>query len=234
MAIPSGHGSHKIRESHMAQAKIQLYSLATPNGKKVSIALEEMGLPYDAIRIDISAGDQFTDAFIAINPNSKIPAIVDPEGPDGRPLAIMESGAILVYLAEKSGKLLPSDPRLRCETLQWLFFQVGGVGPMFGQFGHFHLYAKDKTSDDYARERYTTETRRLLKVLDERLKDREFLMDDYSIVDIATLPWVICLRDFYKAADILEIDSFEHLQRWWKRVADRPAYQRGSKVCSLS
>jgi len=217
----------------MAQAKIQLYSLATPNGKKVSIALEEMGLPYDAIRIDISAGDQFTDAFIAINPNSKIPAIVDPEGPDGRPLAIMESGAILVYLAEKSGKLLPSDPRLRCETLQWLFFQVGGVGPMFGQFGHFFKWAKDKCDHPYPVQRYAAETRRLLGVLEERLSSRRYLVDDrYTIADIATFPWVDGLGTTYGGAEYLGLADFRNVAEWLDRCRTRPAAIKGATVCA--
>ena len=169
--------------------KIQLYSLATPNGQKVSIALEEMELPYTAHLIDILKGEQFHDNFTAINLNAKIPAIVDPSGPGGGPISIMESGAILIYLAEKSGKLLSPDPRLKCETLQWLFFQAAGVGPMFGQFGHFYKFAKDNCDHPYPVTRYTKETKRLLAVLDKRVSDRSYVAGhEYSIADIATFP----------------------------------------------
>src|SRR5688500_12026521 len=181
---------------------LQLYTLPTPNGQKASIALEELALSYEVHRIDISKGDQFQPEFVKINPNSKIPALVDPEGPDGKPLAIMESGAILIYLAEKTGKLLSRDPRQRSETLQWLFFQVGSVGPMFGQFGHFYKYAKDKCDHPYPAERYTNETRRLLGVLEARLKEKgEWLTQEFSIADIATCPWVNGIIDFYNAWD---------------------------------
>lgn len=215
--------------------KIQLYSLATPNGQKVSIALEEMDLPYEAHRIDIMKNEQFTDQFIAINPNSKIPAIVDPEGPDGHPLSIMESGAILIYLAEKSGMFLSSDPRLKSETLQWLFFQVGGIGPMFGQFGHFYKYGKDKCDHPYPVERYTNETKRLLGVLDDRLKERSYLVgDEYSIADMATFPWVGALDWAYKAKDTLELNNFTHVMNWYKRCSERPKAVIGSQVCPIS
>ncbi|CAI7842570.1 unnamed protein product [Closterium sp. NIES-53] len=182
--------------SDESSSRVQLYSLATPNGQKVSIALEEMEIPYDAHTINIMKDEQFTPEFIAINPNSKIPAIVDPMGaPDGTPLKIFESGAILLYLAEKSGKFLPQDAVQRWETLSWLFFQMGGVGPMFGQFGHFFKYARDKCDHPYPTERYTNEARRLLGVLEKRLEGREFLIDaGYTIADMATFPWVICLK----------------------------------------
>lgn len=214
-------------------SKIQLYSLATPNGQKASVALAEMNLAYDAHKIDITKGDQFKDDFIEINPNSKIPAIVDPDGPGGQH-AVFESGAILIYLAEKSGKFLSSDPKLRSETLQWLFFQVGGVGPMFGQFGHFYKYAKDKCDHPYPLKRYTEETKRLLSVLDKRLNDRSFLVgDEYSIADMATFPWVLCLDKFYEAKDHLELGSFKNISPWLNRIKEREKTQKGMHVCSF-
>ena len=214
--------------------KIQLYSLATPNGQKAAVALEEMDIEYDAHKIDILKGDQFTPEFIKINPNSKIPAIVDPIGDNGKPLSIMESGAILIYLAEKSGKFLSTDPIKRNQTLQWLFFQVGSVGPMFGQFGHFYKYAKDNCEHPYPVERYTKEAKRLLKVLDDRLQGSEFLAgSEMSIADFATFPWVVCLDKFYNAMDVLEIKKFEHVNRWVHLFLDRPKVQVGMKVCAL-
>lgn len=212
--------------------KIQLYSLGTPNGHKVSVALEEMGLPYEAHLINIMNGDQFTDAFKHINPNSKIPAIVDPDGPGGEH-AVFESGAILLYLAEKTGKFLSTDPKLRSETLQWLFFQMGGVGPMFGQFGHFYKYAKDKCDHPYPVERYATETKRLLSVVDKRLEGRDFIVQDYSIADMAIFPWVICLDKFYLASEFLQLENYKNIQSWLKRILAREATQRGLKVLGL-
>jgi GST-like protein len=211
--------------------RLQLYSLATPNGKKVGIALEELGFPYDAHRISIGDGDQFDPEFVAINPNSKIPALVDPNGPGGEPIAIFESGAILLYLAEKAGKLIPEDPRGRIEAIEWLFFQMAGVGPMFGQFGHFFAFAKGKT-DTYGEERYKTEVIRLLGVLEARLIGREYLAGEYSVADIATVPWIEGLA-FYKAHDAVGYDNFPNVQAWVKRVSERPAYQAGSKVCAF-
>lgn len=212
---------------------IDLYSLATPNGQKVSIALEEMELPYTAHFIDIMKGDQFKPEFVAVNPNSKIPAIVDQDGPGGKPFSVFESGAILVYLARKSGRFLSKDARLESETLQWLFFQVGGVGPMFGQFGHFYKYAGAKCDHPYPVERYKTETKRLLKVLDTRLESREYLVGDaYSIADIATMPWVNGVSAFYKADEALELASFKNVQAWKDRILARPATARGMKVCA--
>lgn len=211
--------------------RIQLYSMPTPNGRKASIVLEELGLAYEPHRIDIGNGDQFDPDYLKINPNGKIPAIIDPDGPDREPLAIMESGAILVYLAEKTGRLLSSDPRLKSETLQWLFFQVGHVGPMFGQFGHFFKFAREKTSDDYALNRYSGEAKRLLGVLDARLKGREVLVgDQYSIADIATFPWVLGL-DFYEGKEQLDYQAFSHVESWVQRCLARPATQRGLNVC---
>jgi GST-like protein len=214
--------------------KLQLYSLATPNGQKIGIALEEMQLEYEAHTVNISKGEQFTEDFIKINPNSKIPALVDPSGPGGQPLSIMESGAILIYLAEKSSQFLSKDARLRSETLQWLFFQVGGVGPMFGQFGHFYKFAVDKCDHPYPLERYKTEAQRLLGVLDKHLNGRNFLVgEDYSIADMATMPWINCLSQFYKAQDILGLENYRHVNLWKERLLARPLTSKGMSVCSL-
>lgn len=211
--------------------RIQLYSLATPNGQKAGIALEELGLPYEAHKIDIMSGDQFHEDYLAINPNSKIPAMIDPNGPGGEPLAIMESGALLIYLAEKAGKLLPKDPAARSEVLQWLFFQVGSVGPMFGQFGHFFKFAKGKT-DTYGEERYGKETERLLGVMDRQLEGKEWIAGEYSIADIALVPWINAL-DFYEGKDFVNYDNFKNVQAWVARFNERPAVQRGVKVCGF-
>ena len=214
--------------------KIQLYSLATPNGQKASVALEEMEIPYEAHKIDIMAGDQFTPEFIKINPNSKIPAIVDPQGDQGKPLAIMESGAILIYLAEKSGKFLPSDPVAKNKVLQWLFFQVGSIGPMFGQFGHFYRYAGEKCDHPYPVERYTKEAQRLLQVLDNQLLKNEYLTgSEITIADFATAPWVVCLDRFYKAQDHLGLEKFKHVHRWVQSFLARPKVEIGMNVCSF-
>lgn len=212
--------------------EIQLYSLATPNGQKVSICLEEMGLAYDAHLINIMEGDQNDEDYLKLSPNGKIPTILDPNGPEGGPIILCESIIILIYLADKAAMLLPQDYRSRMDHLQWLSFQAAHIGPMFGQFGHFHMFAKDKTTDDYAVKRYTEETKRLLKVLDDRLKDSEYIMDDYSIVDIAMVPWVDCLDSFYQAGEILELDTFKHVLAWRKRVTERPAYVKGKDVCA--
>jgi GST-like protein len=213
---------------------IELYSLGTPNGQKISIALEEMGLPYNAHKINIMEGDQFKPEFIKINPNSKIPAIVDPEGPDGKPLSVMESGAILVYLGQKSKKFYPEDPRLQSEVLQWLFFQMGGIGPMFGQFGHFFKYAKDKCEHPYPLERYTNEAKRLLKVLDTRLEGREFLVgEQYTIADMAIMPWVRCLDVFYNGKEQLGLDQFKNVNAWVDRLMKRPKTAKGMEVLKV-
>ncbi len=210
--------------------RIQLYSLGTPNGQKAAIALEEMALPYEAHRVNIMAGEQFTDEYIAINPNSKIPAIIDPDGPNGEPFTVFESGAILMYLAEKAGKFLPTDPAARSECLQWLFFQMGGVGPMFGQFGHFYRYANKKIP--YGIDRYQKEVRRLLGVLERRLAEQTFLVgDDYTIADMAAFPWVGCLDWAYKARKVLQLDAdFPQVMAWYDRCRQRPAAKRGLKV----
>lgn len=210
---------------------LQLYSMATPNGQKIGICLEELGLSYDAHLVHIGKDDQHDPEYLKLNPNGKIPTLLDPVGPEGEPIVLMESIVILQYLADKTGRLFPQTYRARMEALQWLTFQAAHIGPMFGQFGHFFLYAKEKTTDTYAKERYTNEARRLLGVLDERLKDREYLCDDYSIVDIATAPWVDCLDVFYKGSDVLGMPSFEHVQAWRQRVTTRPGYIRGKEVC---
>jgi GST-like protein len=211
--------------------RIQLYSLPTPNGIKVSVALEELGLPYEAHRVSFDANDQMTPEFLSLNPNNKIPAIIDPDGPDGRPLSLFESGAILVYLAEKTGRLLPGDPRRRYECLQWLMFQMGGVGPMFGQFGHFHKFAADKVTDPYPRERYLNETKRLLGVLEQRLDGRAYIMDDdYTIADIAIVPWLRTLGGFHEAGALSGLDTLPNVQRWMKSCLERPAFQRGIAI----
>jgi GST-like protein len=206
---------------------IQLYSFPTPNGVKVSIALEELGLPYDAHTVSILKGDQFDPGFLAISPNNKIPAILDPDGPGGRPIALFESGAILIYLAEKAGRLLPADPPGRYEAFSWLMFQMGGIGPMFGQLGFFHVFAGREIDDPRPKERYRAEVERLLKVLDRRLAGREWVADEYSIADIAICPWLRTLRDFYKAADITGWDGLAHVPAYLERFLARPAVQRG-------
>jgi GST-like protein len=205
---------------------IDLYTWSTPNGRKVSIMLEEAGLPYQAHAINIGKGDQFTPEFVAICPNSKIPAIVDSEGPDGQPLALFESGAILVYLAEKTGRFLPASKRGRYTALQWLMFQMGGVGPMFGQVHHFLRSAKEKVP--YAVERYTKEQKRLYKVLDDHLAQHEYLADEYSIADIATYPWVAR----YDWHPINLGADYPNVKRWFDAIGARPAVQRGMKVPS--
>jgi GST-like protein len=202
---------------------IDLYTWSTPNGRKVSIMLEELGLPYNVHPINIGKDDQFTKEFIAINPNSKIPAIVDPEGPDGKPISLMESGAILIYLADKTGKLMPANKRDAYVALQWLMFQMGGVGPMFGQVHHFLRAAKEPVP--YAIERYTKETRRLYGVLNERLKDHEYLAGEYSIADIATYPWV-ARYEWHKA----RLEDFPDVKRWYAAMSERPAVQKGMAV----
>ena len=202
---------------------IDFYTWGTPNGRKVSIMLEEVALPYAVHKIDIGKGDQFKPEFVAINPNSKIPAIVDSEGPDGRPMTVFESGAILIYLAEKTGKLLPSAPRLRFEVLQWLMFQMAGVGPMFGQNHHFRRFAPEKIP--YGIERYGKETERLYGVMDRRLGTVAYLAGDYSIADVATYPWVS--RHDYQEIDL---GRFPNVKRWFETISARPAVEKGMKV----
>ncbi|HYQ02973.1 MAG TPA: glutathione S-transferase N-terminal domain-containing protein [Polyangiaceae bacterium] len=215
------------------RSKLQLFSLNTPNGIKVALALEELQIPYEAHTVNILKGEQFTEAYKSVSPNSKIPAIVDLDGPGGKPLALMESGAILIYLAEKAGRLLPTDPAQHFKCLQWLFFQVGHIGPMFGQFGHFFKYAREKCDHPYPLERYTNEAKRLLGVLNHELSDKEYLIGEYTIADIATAPWVNGLAANYGAGDVLPLSEFPHVKSWLERIISRPAYQVGKNVTKL-
>ena len=202
---------------------IDLYTWTTPNGRKVSIMLEELALPYRVHPVNIGQGEQFRPEYLKINPNGKIPSIVDAEGPDGRPIAMMESGAILIYLAGKTGKLFPQSDRAKYEALQWLMFQMGGVGPMFGQTHHFLRAAKEQVP--YAIDRYLKETRRLYEVLNERLKDHDYLADGYSIADIATYPWV-ARYEWHK----IDLNDFPAVKRWFDSISARPAVQKGMNV----
>ena len=211
--------------------KLQLYSLPTPNGVKVSIALEETGLPYEVHRVSFDTNDQTSPEFLSLNPNNKIPAILDPDGPGGQPLALWESGAILVYLADKTGQLMPPDPARRYETLQWLMFQMGGIGPMFGQVGFFHKFAGKDFEDKRPRDRYIAEAKRLLAVLDGRLAGRAWVMgDEYTVADIAILPWVRNLVGFYGAGDLVGFDAFANVKRVLDAFVARPAVQRGLDI----
>ena len=211
--------------------RLQLYSLATPNGVKVSILLEELGLPYEAHLVDISKDETWTPEFLSLNPNGKIPAIIDPDGPGDKPLALFESGAILVYLAEKTGRFLPTDPAARYETLQWVFFQMAAIGPMFGQVGFFHKYAGREFEDKRPRDRYVAESRRLLGVLEGRLEGRTWIMgDDYTIADIAILGWVRNLVEHYGAGELVGYADFPRVAAWLARGLARPAVQRGLSV----
>jgi GST-like protein len=211
--------------------RLQLYSLPTPNGVKVSIMLEEIGLPYEAHRVSFETQDQMSAAFLALNPNNKIPAIVDPNGPGGRPLALFESGAILLYLAEKSGQLLPVESAARYETIQWLMFQMGGIGPMFGQLGFFTKFAGKDFEDKRPRDRYVAESARLLGVLDRRLEGRDWVMGDaYTIADIAIFPWVRNLVVGYGAGELVGIDNFANVNRALAAFVARAAVQRGLTI----
>jgi len=211
--------------------RLQLYSLPTPNGVKVSIALEELGLPYEVHRVGFDTNDQLSPEFLSLNPNNKIPAILDPDGPGGEPLALFESGAILLYLAEKTGQLLPDDPAGRHHAVQWLMFQMGGIGPMFGQVGFFHKFAGKDYDDKRPRDRYVNESKRLLSVLERQLDGRAWLLgDDYSIADIATFPWVNNLVTFYGAAELVGFSEFPQVQRVLQAFLARPAVQRGLAV----
>jgi GST-like protein len=210
--------------------RLQLYSVPTPNGVKVSIMLEEIGLPYEPHFIGIFDNETWTPEYLSLNPNGKIPAILDPDGPGGRPLALFESGAILIYLAEKTGMLLPSDPAARYQTIQWLMFQMGAIGPMFGQLGFFNKFAGKDYEDKRPRDRYVAESKRLLGVLEKRLEGRDWLMDAYSIADIATLSWVRNLITFYEAREIVDYDSLANVPAWLDRGLARPAVQRGLEI----
>ncbi|VFR23612.1 Glutathione S-transferase [plant metagenome] len=211
--------------------RIQLYSLPTPNGVKVSILLEEIGLPYEPHRVGFENNDQLTPAFLSLNPNNKIPAIIDPQGPGGKPLPLFESGAILVYLADKSGKFLPRDPALRYQTLQWVMFQMGGVGPMFGQLGFFHKFAGKDYEDKRPRDRYVAESKRLLGVLDKHLAGKDWIMgEEYTIADIAIWPWVRNLVGFYEAGELVGFQDFPNVKRVLDAFVARPAVARGLEI----
>ncbi|MGB8665201.1 MAG: glutathione S-transferase N-terminal domain-containing protein [Serratia inhibens] len=211
--------------------RLQLYSLPTPNGVKVSIMLEEIGLPYEAHLIDIGKNETWTPEFLSLNPNGKIPSIIDPDGPGGKPLPLFESGAILLYLAEKSGQFLSQDPAQRYETIQWVFFQMAAVGPMFGQLGFFHRFAGREYEDKRPLERYKNESKRLLGVLESRLEGRDWIMgEDYTIADISLLGWVRNLIGFYEARELVEFDSFPRVGQWLERGLARPAVQRGLNI----
>lgn len=207
--------------------QVQLFSLNTPNGVKVSIMLEEVGLPYEAHLVDIMKDENKTPEFLSLNPNGKIPAIIDPDGPGGKPIGLFESGAILIYLADKTGQLIPADPARRWETLAWVMWQMGGVGPMFGQVGFFNKFAGKDFEDKRPRDRYVAEAKRLLGVLEARLAGRDWIMDDYSIADVATLGWVRNLIGFYEARELVAFDSFPAVGAWLERGLARPAVQRG-------
>lgn len=202
---------------------IDLYTWKTPNGRKASIMLEEIQLPYTVHPVNINNNEQFTPEFLKISPNNKIPAIVDQDGPDKKPLSIFESGAILIYLAEKAGKLLPTSGKNRAATLEWLFWQIGGVGPMFGQLNHFMNAAPESIS--YAIERYSSEVKRLLKVMNTRLNDAEYLAEEYSIADIAIFPWITLLKRYS-----LSLDDYQNIKRWHDAIAARPAVQKGMLI----
>jgi GST-like protein len=211
-------------------ARLQLYSLPTPNGVKVSIALEEMGVPYEAHVIAFDMNEQKTPEFLSLNPNGKIPAIIDP-GPGGAPLGLFGSGAILLYLAEKTGSLLPSDAACRYETIQWLFFQMGFIGPMFGQVGYFHKFEGREIPDKRPLERYRDESKRLLGVMEARLHGRQWIMgDDYTIADISMLGWVRNLIGFYGARELVDFDRLKQVPTWLERGLARPAVQRGLEI----
>jgi len=211
--------------------RLQLYSFPTPNGVKVSIALEETGLPYEAHTVAIGKDETWTPEFLALNPNGKIPAIIDPDGPGGKPMALFESGAILVYLAEKTGQLIPADPAARYETIQWVFFQMGHIGPMFGQLGFFHKFAGREIEDKRPLERYVAESKRLLGVIETRLDGRTWIMGDaYTIADISMMGWVRSLVNFYEAGDLVDYDRLSRVPKWLDRCLARPAVERGLQI----
>jgi GST-like protein len=211
--------------------RLQLYSLPTPNGVKAAIMLEETGLPYEVHRVAFDKNEQLSPEFLSLNPNNKIPAILDPDGPGGQPLPLWESGAILLYLAEKTGKLLPADPALRYQTIQWLMFQMGGLGPMFGQLGFFHKFAGKDYEDKRPRDRYAAESKRLLGVLDRHLEGRSWIMgEEYTIADIATFPWVNNLIGFYGAGELVGFEEFKNVARVLASFVARPAVARGLQI----
>jgi GST-like protein len=208
--------------------RIQLYSLPTPNGVKVSIMLEETGLPYEPHLVSFETGDQTSPEFLSLNPNNKIPAIIDPDGPEGKPIALFESGAILIYLGDKSQSFIPKDAAGRYETIQWLMFQMGGIGPMFGQLGFFHKFAGREYEDKRPRDRYVGEAKRLLGVLDGRLAERAWIMGDlYTIADMAIFPWINILNTFYEASALVGLSDFAHVTRALGAFLQRPAVVKG-------
>jgi len=211
--------------------RLQLYSLPTPNGVKISIFLEETELPYEVHLVSFGTNDQMSPEFLSLNPNNKIPALIDPNGPDGKPLALFESGAMLIYLAEKTGQLMPRDAARRYETIQWVMFQMGGIGPMFGQLGFFHKFAGKDFEDKRPRDRYVAESKRLLGVLDKHLKGRAWIMgDEYTIADIACFPWIRNLVGFYEAGDLVGFSDFLEVQRVLNAFVARPAVARGLEI----
>ncbi|MTI43372.1 GST-like protein [Roseibium hamelinense] len=229
----TGLSDFQITEKWPAQHpdQLQLYSLPTPNGIKVSAMLEETGLPYEPHLVSFSTDDQLTPEFLSLNPNNKIPAIIDPDGPHGAPLALWESGAILIYLAEKTGRFLSSDPAEKYETLQWLMWQMGGLGPMSGQLGFFHKFAGKDYEDRRPFERYRDEVKRLLGVLDVRLEHREFIMgDDYTIADIAAWPWLRTIEGFYEAGPHVELAGCINILRWLETCKSRPASEKAINI----
>jgi GST-like protein len=215
--------------------RIQLYSLPTPNGVKVSIMLEELGLPYEVHLVDIMKNESKLPEFESLNPNGKIPAMIDPNGPDGKPIGLFESGAILLYLAEKTGKFLPKDPAKKWDAIQWVFFQMASIGPMFGQVGFFHKFAGREWEDKRPLQRYVDEAKRLLGVLDKQLKGKQWIIgDDYTIADIATIGWVNNLVTFYGARELVEFDQFENVIAWLERGTSRAGVERGLKIPARS
>lgn len=225
--------THKWPARH--PERLQLYSLPTPNGVKVAIMLEETGLPYEPHLVSFETHDQMTPEFLSLSPNNKIPAILDPNGPGGQPLPLFESGACLLYLAEKTGQFLPQDAAQRYQTIQWLMFQMGGIGPMFGQLGFFHKFAGKDYEDKRPRDRYVVESKRLLAVLEQRLEGRAWLMGEaYTIADIATFPWVRNLIGFYEAGDLVGIQDFPNVNRTLAAFVARPAVERGLGIPARS
>ena len=211
--------------------RLQLYSMPTPNGVKIPIMLEEVGLPYEVHKVDFAKDDQRSPAFLSLNPNNKIPAIIDPDGPGGQPLPLFESGAILIYLADKTGKLMPQDPGARYQVIQWVMFQIGSVGPMFGQLGFFYKFAGKEIEDNRPRDRYTDESRRLLGVINGQLAQHAWIAgDEFTIADIAIFPWINGLLNFYEAGDLVGIDDFPHVSAALTSFLARPSVQKGLKI----
>jgi GST-like protein len=211
--------------------RLQLYSLPTPNGVKASIMLEEVGIPYEVHLVDIMKNETWTPDYLSLNPNGKIPAILDPDGPGGKPLALWESGAILTYLADKTGRLMPTDPAARYETLQWVFWQMAAVGPMFGQVGFFHRFAGKDYEDKRPRDRYVAESKRLLGVLEGRVRDRTWVMgDEFTIADVSLIGWVRNLVGFYEAGELVDYASLSAVPAWLERCLARPAVERGLNI----